>query len=312
MSSVINGPLTGFRPMAPYSAWNTPIINNSIDPNSSSIISAIGGSTPLHPDFGSGYIPGQTKNGLWGLVYVVVDPTDDLISYKVGIYASESDIVPALKLPNTAQIIEGWPQFPPTDQKVIALYPDKGLLLELSITSLVGSGASAYFQCDAAAVWNMYGPDYQRKYNYTSANAAGFPILPGLVKYEEASRGYINHALTYTLDTNNIDTTWIPPASHTDGHGSGGTAAPMGTRLRLKSSVDISSYSYINQVILTALKVYGMILTDSGGALYLDGCYNPNWNNSDINNLTAITLSDFEVMPTYPRFDYHTVPQFNV
>src|SRR6267378_703617 len=136
--------------------------------------------------------------------------------------------------------------------------------------------------------------DAQRPYTWTSADAAGLPIFAGLVRYDEVAAGAINHALRFTVPVTRQ--AFTPPASHWASSVTDGNAPPMGTRLRLRAGFDISSFSTQNQVILTALKKYGMILADNGSAIFISGAPDSRWNNSDLSALKTVTGADFDVV----------------
>jgi len=130
--------------------------------------------------------------------------------------------------------------------------------------------------------------------------------FPGLARYDEVASGQINHALRFTLQSSQA--AFIPPASHWAANSTNALAAPMGMRLRLKASVDISSFSTANQVILNALKKYGMIMADNGSSMYISGAPDDNWNNSDLHNLGSITAADFEVIQMTPLYTAANIP----
>jgi hypothetical protein len=134
----------------------------------------------------------------------------------------------------------------------------------------------------------------QRPLTWTSADAAGLPIFPGLVRYDEAASGQIAHAIRFTLQ--HSIAAYVSPATHWAANSSAQFAAPMGMRLRLKSSFDISNFSATNQVILKTLKQYGMIMADNGSSMYIGGAPDDRWDNNDLHNLAALTASDFEVV----------------
>ncbi len=136
--------------------------------------------------------------------------------------------------------------------------------------------------------------DEQRPLTWTSADAAGLPIFAGLVRYDEVAAGQINHAIRVTLQHSRA--AFIPPASHWASNSSNANAAPMGMRLRLKASFDISSYSAANQVILKAMQQYGLIMADNGSNMYISGAPDDRWDNDDLHDLGAVTASDFEVV----------------
>jgi hypothetical protein len=127
------------------------------------------------------------------------------------------------------------------------------------------------------------------------------------VRYDEVAAGAIDHALRFTLQ--NSQAAFIPPATHWGANSSNADAAPMGMRMRLKASFDISGFSAANQVILAALKKYGMIMADNGSSMYISGAPNDNWNNSDLHNLGNVTASDFEVVQMTPIYTASNVPQ---
>ncbi len=147
----------------------------------------------------------------------------------------------------------------------------------------------------------------QRPWTWTSADAAGLPIFPGLVRYDEVAAGNIQHALRFTLPQSQAEI--VPPASHWAATNSSSLAAPMGMRLRLKASYDISQFSSNVQAILTALKKYGMIMADNGSAMYISGAPDSRWNNDDLHNLGQVPASAFEVVKMDPIYNASTVPQ---
>ncbi|MGC2107927.1 MAG: hypothetical protein WA655_00325, partial [Candidatus Korobacteraceae bacterium] len=158
---------------------------------------------------------------------------------------------------------------------------------------------------DSAAVWDLTANE-QRPYTWTSADAAGLPILPGLVRYDEVAAGAINHAIRVTLQYS--QQAFTPPASHWASNSNNQYAAPMGMRLRLKASFDISGYSHANQVILTALKQYGMIMADNGSSMFLTGTPDARWNNDDLGDLHQVTAADFDVLLISPLYTPQNVP----
>src|SRR6185312_6518611 len=139
------------------------------------------------------------------------------------------------------------------------------------------------------------------------ADAAGLPIFPGLVRYDEVAGGKIQHALRFTL--NDSRAAVVPPASHWAANSTNSLAAPMGMRLRLKASVDISSFSPNVQVILTALKKYGMIMADNGSSMFLSGAPDDRWDNDDLHTLSQVPASAFEVVQMTPLYTSANVPQ---
>ena len=149
--------------------------------------------------------------------------------------------------------------------------------------------------------------DEQRPYTWTSADAAGLPIFAGLVRYDEVAAGKIAHALRFTLPQSQA--AFVPPASHWAANSTNPLAAPMGMRLRLKASYDISSFSTNVQVILKALQKYGMIMADNGSAMYISGAPDNRWDNNDLHNLSQVPASAFEVVQMNPVYTSANVPQ---
>jgi len=196
--------------------------------------------------------------------------------------------------------IEGDPN-PSGDQHVLVLDNSNCWLYELYNASPSGSAWNA----GSAAVWDLTA-DEQRPYTWTSADAAGLPIFPGLARYDEVAAGAINHALRFTL--NSSIAAFTPPASHWAANSTNPNAAPMGMRLRLKANFDISGYSATNQVILAALKKYGMIMADNGSSIYITGDPDNRWNNNDLGTLKTVPASAFEVVLISPLYTPNNVP----
>ncbi|HXX46294.1 MAG TPA: IPT/TIG domain-containing protein [Candidatus Acidoferrales bacterium] len=289
------GSLNGFVLFPPDNLWNTDISNSPVDPNSAAIISFIGGSVPLHPDFGSGLYNGS----IIGIPYLVVDSSQAPIAIDFTAYGDESDPGP-MPIPTSAPI-EGDPN-PSGDQHVLVLDNNGCWLYELFDAQPSGAGWNA----GSAAVWDLTA-DEQRPYTWTSADAAGLPIFPGLVRYDEVVAGAINHAIRFTLQHSRA--AFTPPASHWAANSSSANAAPMGMRMRLKASFDISGYSATNQVILTAMKKYGIIMADNGSSMYISGAPDDRWNNDDLHNLDGVTAADFDVTEMNPIYTSANVPQ---
>lgn len=296
MSLGQNSNLNGFVPFPASDAWNENIANATVDPNSAQIIAFIGATTPLHPDFGAGKLGGSTI----GIPYQVVSGQPNVaITYTQS--GDESDPGP-MPIPADA-LIEGYPKKGGAgDKHVLVLDRDNCFLYELYDAQLQKNGS---WDAGSGAVWDLEN-DNQRPYTWTSADAAGLPIFPGLVRYDEAASGAIHHALRFTLPA--TIAAIIPPAKHWAANSTATYASPMGMRLRLKASFDISGFSPTNQAILQALKTYGMILADNGSALYLSGVPSDSWNNTDLHALTGITASDFEVIDETPLYTASTIP----
>src|SRR6266516_1783284 len=276
--------LNGFVPFQSTSLWNTDISTAAVDPNSANYINFIGSTVTLHPDFGSGTFHNQTI----GIPYQVVAGTQAKVPVTLGAFFDESDPGPE-PIPSNA-LIEGYPKPGNGDRHVLVLEKDGCWLYELYKSYLQKNGS---WKADASAVWDM-NINEQRPYTWTSADAAGLPIFVGLARYDEVAAGAINHALRYTVPS--TQRAFVAPASHWASTVTNPSAPPMGTRLRLKATFDISGFPADDQVILTALKRYGMILADNGSAVFISGVPDNNWNNTELNQLKTITASNFEVV----------------
>jgi hypothetical protein len=287
--------LNGFIPLPADNAWNQDISTASVDPNSGNIINLIGTTTTLHPDFGSGLYAGQTI----GIPYVVVSGSP-FVNIKYTESGSESDPGP-MPVPKTAPI-EGYPNPGNGDRHVLVLDRDNCWLYELYSSYLQANGG---WDAGSAAVWDLLN-DEQRPYTWTSADAAGLSIFPGLARYDEVASGRIQHALRFTLQ-DSLEA-FTPPASHWAATSTNTYAAPMGMRMRLKSSFDISSYPPQAQVVLAALQKYGMIMADNGSNMYISGDPDNRWNNDDLGTLKQVPASAFEVILINPLYTPSNVP----
>lgn len=290
------GALNGFRPFKANSLWNTNIANAPLDPNSDAIINFIGAGVNLHPDFGAGLYNGSTI----GIPYQVVPGAQPLVNISYQAYGDESDPGP-MPIPFNA-LIEGYPKPDDGDRHVLVL--DKGNCWLYELYRAFKQPDNSWY-ADSGTVWDLT-TNEQRPYTWTSADAAGLPIMPGLVRYDEVASGAIKHAVRFTLKYSKQ--AFTPPASHWAANSSNPLAAPMGMRLRLKASFDISSYPADDQVILTALKQYGMIMADNGSSMFISGTPDNRWNNDDLNLLKQLTASNFEVLLISPLYDPSNVP----
>lgn len=288
--------LNGFVPFPSNSGWNTDISSAPVDANSDAIIAFIGAGRGLHPDFGSGLYQGSYI----GIAYTVVDSTQAQIPINYTEYGSESDPGP-MAIPLTAPI-EGYPNIPSNgDRHVLVLDKSNCFLYEL----FGGYNETANWNAKGGAVWDLLANE-QRPYEWTSADAAGLPIFPGLVRYDEVASGAINHAIRCTVAYTRA--AFIPPASHWAATSNSPTAPPMGMRLRLKASFDVSKFSKTNQVIFNAMKKYGLIVADNGTSMYIGGAPDERWNNSDLHELDGAITSDFEVIKMDPVYTASNMP----
>ena len=287
--------LNGFLPFPSDNLWNKDISSAPVDSNSTNIINFIGASAGLHADFGAGQYQGSTI----GIPYTVVDGTQPLIPINYTAYGSESDPGP-MPIPLTAPI-EGYPNPGTGDRHVLVLDTSSCFLYELYSSY----PQSANWNAGSGAVWDLLS-DEQRPYTWTSADAAGLPIFPGLVRYDEVAAGAINHAIRFTVP--NSSDGFTPPASHSASTSSNASAPPMGMRLRLKANFNVSGFSAANQVILNAMKKYGLILADNGSAMYISGAPDDRFDNSDLHNLGSVTATNFEVVQITPLYNNNSFP----
>jgi hypothetical protein len=299
MSTGNGANLNGFVPFPASSLWNTNIASASVDPNSTTIISALTGSN-LHPDFSN------VADGNYGIPYVVVDSSvTPPVPITMNTYASESDIT-LYPIPATAPI-EG---FPPActingDNHLLVIDKNGCWLYETWQTEMCNGGWNAA----NGAIWDLTSNE-RRPYGWTSADAAGLPIFPGLVRYDEVAAGAINHAIRMTLQHTLSDANggyFVAPATHAAGNNSS-TKNIMGMRLRLKASFDISGFSAANQVILNAMKNYGLIVADNGSNMFFQGAPDARWDDDDLDALKAIDASQFDVIQMATAYDDATAP----
>lgn len=263
--------------------WNQRVDTLPVAADSAQIIASIGVSTGLHPDFGSGLYGGQPI----GIPFDVVSHTTP--RHRVTFdYADESDKGP-YPIPKTVHIEGG--RASTGDRHALLLDKDACKLYELYALYPNGKG----WKAGSGAIWSLKS-NALRPAGWTSADAAGLPIFPGLARYDEVARGVINHALRFTVQ--HTRRAYVYPARHYASSLTDPSLPPMGLRVRLKASVDISSFPRQARVVLQALKTYGMIVADNGSNWYISGAPNPGWSNDDLHSLGRITGADFEVVDT--------------
>jgi len=261
--------------------WNTPVDQLPVAGNSSTYVNTIGAATGVHADFGAGIWDG----GPIGIPFITVLGSQTKYNATF-LYADESDPGP-YAVPLTAPIEGG--SASTGDRHAIAIDTNNCILYEL----YRAFPQSSSWQGDSGAIFNLL-LNNLRPSGWTSADAAGLPIFPGLFRYDEIAAGEIRHALRFTVPQTRRAFVW--PARHYASSLTGTQYPPMGVRFRLRASFDISGFSPTNQIILRALKKYGMILADNGSAWYLSGAPDSRWNDSDLHNLGAVHGSDFEVV----------------
>ena len=277
-----NAPVVGRSVFPADNAWNRDVSLEAVDPNSANLIASCGATRSLHPDFGTVYdgVP-------WGIPYVTVRANQERVPVSF-YYADESDPGPYPIPPNAP--IEGGANSA-GDRHVIVVDVDNWMLYELFDARPVNGGAS--WTAGSGAIFDL-SSNAMRPAGWTSADAAGLPVFAGLARYEEVAAGAINHALRFTCPTTRR--AYVPPARHYASSQTSPNLPPMGMRVRLKASVDISAFPADAQVILSALKKYGMILADNGGGFFVSGAPDSRWNDANIDTLKRIKGSDFEVV----------------
>jgi putative cell wall-binding protein len=270
----------------PDNAWNTEVDQLPVHARSADYASRIGASANVHADFGSGVWPPGSTSPI-GIPYVEVDSGQPDVTVNWTAYGSESDPGP-YPIPADAPI-EGGPSAT-GDRHVIVVDTDDCMLYELFYAFPAGGGtwnASNGAKYDMTS--NALRPD-----GWTSADAAGLPIYPGLVRYEEVLAGEITHAIRFTAPSTQRAYVW--PARHFASSITDPTYPPMGQRFRLKASFDISGFSSDTQVILRAMQTYGIILADNGSPWFISGAPDDRWNNSVLHELHQVHGSDYEAV----------------
>ena len=276
--------LHGWLAFPADNAWNQDISAMPVDPNSANLISSIGLSTGLHPDFGTVYNGAPN-----GIPYIVVSGSQAPVPINFTAYGDESDPGP-YPVPPGAPIEGGATSN--GDRHVLVIDRDNWKLYELGRAFPINSGLS--WNADCGAIFDL-NSNALRPAGWTSADAAGLPIFPGLVRYDEVfEQGLIAHALRFTVQ--NSRRAYVDPARHFASSNTNPNLPPMGMRVRLKASFDISSYSPRIQVILKAMKKYGMIVADNGSNWYVSGAPDPRWNDNELATLSSVKGSNFEVV----------------
>ncbi len=259
--------------------WNRDVSADPVDPRSDAYIASIsrGGEGFLHADFGS--------DPTYGIPYVVVPASQPLVPIRYVEYGDESDPGP-FPIPPDAPVEAG------NDRHVLVVQSGTCKLYELYHAERDGQGWNA----GSGAVFDL-SSNRLRPDTWTSADAAGLPILPGLVRYDEVAGGEIRHAVRFTVDR--AQRAFIHPATHY-GSSDDPDDPPMGLRLRLKASYDISGFTGQARVVLEALRRYGMIVADQGTSWFLSGATDGRWQDIDLDQLKTVPGSAFEVVLTGP------------
>ena len=278
-AKTVSGPRIGNCEVLPAdNVWNVPIDKLHKDPKSDAYIASIGAAAKLHPDF--------TSSMLGGIPYTDLPPNTPKVKIDFD-YHDESDLGNYPIPPNAP--IEGGANST-GDRHIILIDQQRCLLYELFDTHPNPDGS---WKAGSGEKYDMTSNSIRIE-GRGSADAAGLQILPGLVRYDEVAAGEINHALRFTIPHTQAAFIW--PARHKASRITDKNVAPMGVRMRLRADYDISGFSKANQVILTALKRYGMFLADNGGPMFISGAPDKRWDDSDLHNLTKVTAADFEAV----------------
>ena len=259
--------------------WNRRVDKLPVAQNSDAVIASIGASTGLHADFGSGLWGGSPI----GIPFDVVSRTT-LRSRVTFEYSDESDHV-GYPIPKRVHIEGG------SDHHALLLDKTACRLYELGGLQKQNGRWHAW----AGATWSLQS-NHVRPAGWTSADAAGLPIFPGLARWDEAKRGVIDHALRFTVQRTRR--AYIYPARHFASSLTDPNLPPMGLRVRLKASFDVSGFPRQARIVLVALKRYGMIVADNGSNWYISGAPNKGWSNGQLHTLGKVTGSNFEVVDT--------------
>jgi len=272
-----SGPHIGSCPVFPKeNIWNTAIDKLPKHPESDAYIESIGPAAKVHADFG----------GKWGMPFIEI-PAGTPPAKVTFRYSDESD-------PGRYPIPEGVPieggAGDSGDTHILMVDQAKCVLYEIYKAHQTGPGQ---WGAGAGAIFNLKSNEL-RKANWTSADAAGLPIFPGLVRYDEVESGEIDHALRFTIPHTQAAYVW--PARHKASGNTSLNVPPMGVRFRLRAGFDLSNYSLANRVILKALKKYGMFLADNGSAVFISGLQDSRWDIDDLHKLGGVTAADFEAV----------------
>ncbi len=257
--------------------WNVDISDVNafpVDPNNDAYMASMNaGATHLHPDFGS--------DPSYGIPWITVPGNQPKVPMTFT-YSDESDPGP-YPFPNDAPVEGG------SDRHVLVIDTGACKLYETFNSQFVGPG----WNCDSGAIFDLK-TGALRPEGWTSADAAGLPILPGLARRDEAMSGEIRHALRFTVQ--HTQQAWVHPAVHQAGSSMNASLPPMGLRVRLKASYDTSGFTGLSKPIAAAMKKYGMILADNGSNWYVSGETNTSWDDNDLNQIKSIPASQFEVI----------------
>jgi hypothetical protein len=276
--------IAGCRVFPADNPWNQRVDRLPVARDSAQIIARIGLGDPVHPDFGTVWDGAPN-----GIPFAVVSQRTRRVPVRFQ-YASESD-GHAYPLPPNVPI-EGGPRSS-GDRHVIVL--DRSTCTDYELYAAYPHDHGRFWTAGSGAIFHL-ASDRLRPAGWTSADAAGLPMLPGLARYSEVAAGAIDHALRFTAPCTGLR--YVYPARHVAASCRGAFAPPMGLRVRLKASVDISHLPYQARVVAEALQRYGMILADNGSPWYISGAPDRRWNDSALHELDRLTGRDFQVVDT--------------
>jgi hypothetical protein len=263
--------------------WHEKVVNLPLSPLSSEYIASIGSNLDLHPDFGH-------ERG-YGIPYAVVPATQPEVPIHFTAYGDQSDPGP-YPIPSGAPVEGG--QNASGDRHVLVLQEGTCKLYELYDASQNADGS---WNAGSGAVFNLRS-NRLRPNGWTSADAAGLSIFAGLIRYDEIKRGVINHAIRFTVPETQAG--FVHPATHFASSSTNPDLPPMGLRLRLEASFDMSGFPRTDRIILQAMKTYGLIVADNGSPWFFQGATDPRWNDNVLDALKAVPGSAFQVVDTGP------------
>jgi hypothetical protein len=279
-------PLSGIFP--PDNPWNQDVSRLPVHPLSQDYLASIGLTTGLHADFGTVYNGAPN-----GIPYNIINPylPRTTVTFE---YADESDAGP-YPIPANP-LIEGGPNAPlDSDRHILMLDLENKKLYELYQAVKQPNGS---WRAGSGAIFDLTS-NKLRPAGWTSADAAGLPIFPGLARYDEiVQRGELKHALRFTVSR--TQRAYISPARHWASSSTDPKLPPMGLRLRLRANFDVSKHPASVRVILNGLKTYGMLLADNGSSGFISGAPDPRWSDNDLSTLRTVRISDFEAVQTGP------------
>ena len=280
----IGASLGGTRPFQDNDPWNQNISEAAVDPRSNLLLKSIGLDKPLHPDFGTVY-----QGRPVGFGYVVVPGSQPRVPVRFEAYPEESDQGP-YPIPLDAPIEGGEGAPAGDDRHVLVIDRDAWKLYEIHSSFREGDG----WRCGSGAIFDLAN-NTNRPFGWTSADAAGLPIFPGLVRYDEAAEaGAIRHALRFTCAR--VRRGYVTPARHWANRLTDPNLPPFGMRVRLKRGFDLGGFPPQARTVLQALKTYGMILADIGADWFISGSHDMRWDVEDVGTLRRVKGRDLEVV----------------